>query len=65
MSIAEIIVLGVAVSADAFAVTISNCFVYTGARRRRLILMPIFFWSLPGSDARAGIFRRRSGCGLH
>lgn len=42
MTIAELIVLGVALSADAFAVTISNCFAYAGDYRR-LLLMPVFF----------------------
>lgn len=43
MGLAEIIVLGVALSADAFAVTISNCFIYASERKRRLMLMPIMF----------------------
>lgn len=42
MTIAELIVLGFALSADAFAVTISNCFAYAGDYRR-LLLMPVFF----------------------
>lgn len=43
MTLAEIIVLGIALSADAFAVTISNCFIYATERKRRLMLMPIMF----------------------
>lgn len=43
MGLAEIIVLGIALSADAFAVTISNCFVYASESRRRLMLMPLMF----------------------
>ena len=43
MSVIEMLVLGVALSADAFAVTISNSFVYAGERMRRLALMPLFF----------------------
>lgn len=43
MSLIEIIVLGIALSADAFAVTISNCFVYATESRRKLMLMPIMF----------------------
>lgn len=43
MSTVGIFVLGVALSADAFAVTISNCFVYGEGRRSRLLLMPLFF----------------------
>jgi putative Mn2+ efflux pump MntP len=43
VSVVEVILLGVALSADAFAVTISNCFAYPCERRRRLYLMPLFF----------------------
>lgn len=43
MGLGEIIVLGVALSADAFAVTISNCFVYASERKRKLMLMPVMF----------------------
>lgn len=43
MGLAEVIVLGIALSADAFAVTISNCFIYASERKRRLMLMPIMF----------------------
>lgn len=43
MSLTEIIVLGIALSADAFAVTISNCFVYASESKRRLLLMPLMF----------------------
>lgn len=43
MGIADIIVLGVALSADAFAVTISNSFAYSRETLWRKALMPIFF----------------------
>lgn len=43
MTIFEILLLGLALSADAFSVTISNTFVYARERRRRLLLMPVFF----------------------
>lgn len=43
MGTPEILLLGLALSADAFAVTISNSFVYRGESRLRLALMPIFF----------------------
>lgn len=43
MGLAEVIVLGIALSADAFAVTISNCFIYASERKRKLMLMPIMF----------------------
>jgi putative Mn2+ efflux pump MntP len=39
----EILLLGLALSADAFAVTVSNSFVYQGESRARLALMPVFF----------------------
>lgn len=39
----DILLLGIALSADAFAVTVSNTFVYARERRRRLVLMPLFF----------------------
>lgn len=43
MSAFEILLLGIALSADAFAVTVSNTFVYARERKRKLILMPVFF----------------------
>ncbi|MEE1044653.1 MAG: manganese efflux pump MntP family protein [Olegusella sp.] len=43
MTLFEILLLGLALSADAFSVTISNTFVYANERRRRLLLMPVFF----------------------
>lgn len=43
MSTAEIFIMSVALAVDAFAVTISNCFVYVGEKRSRLLLMPLFF----------------------
>lgn len=43
MSAFEVFLLGLALSADAFAVTVSNTFVYVGESRRRLLLMPLFF----------------------
>lgn len=43
MGLVEIIVLGIALSADAFAVTISNCFIYASESKRRLMLMPLMF----------------------
>lgn len=48
MSFIEIVVLGVALSADAFAVTISNTFVYASESRARLALMPIMFGLFQG-----------------
>lgn len=43
MGLIELIVLGIALSADAFAVTVSNCFVYASERKSKLMLMPIMF----------------------
>ena len=43
MSLFEIVLLGIALSADAFSVTVSNTFVYAHESRRRLMLMPVFF----------------------
>ncbi len=43
MSIVEIVLLGVALSMDAFAVTISNAFCYPNASRARLFALPVAF----------------------
>ena len=43
LSLLEIVVLGLALSADAFSVTISNTFAYRDERISRLALMPVFF----------------------
>lgn len=43
MNLLEIVLLGVALSADAFAVTISNMFAYPDEPRARQALMPILF----------------------
>ncbi|MGO5239508.1 manganese efflux pump MntP [Parolsenella sp. LCP21S3_E11] len=58
MGIVEILVLGVALSADAFAVTISNTFVYTGEAKARLALMPVFFGLFQGLMPLLGYFVR-------
>ena len=54
MGLLEIIVLGVALSADAFAVTISNTFVYASESRSRLMLMPLMFGLFQGFMPVAG-----------
>lgn len=54
MELLEIIVLGVALSADAFAVTISNTFVYASESRSRLMLMPLMFGLFQGLMPVAG-----------
>lgn len=56
MGIVEILVLGVALSADAFAVTISNTFVYAGESKGRLALMPVFFGLFQGLMPMLGYF---------
>lgn len=48
MGIGEVLLLGLALSADAFSVTISNSFVYGSESRRRLMLMPLFFGVFQG-----------------
>ncbi|MFZ2755680.1 MAG: manganese efflux pump MntP family protein [Atopobiaceae bacterium] len=56
MTVLEILVLGVALSADAFAVTISNTFVYCHETKARLALMPVFFGVFQGLMPVAGYF---------
>ena len=48
LGIPEIIIIGLALSMDAFAVTISNTFVYPHASRARLLAMPIVFGVFQG-----------------
>lgn len=56
MTLLEIFVLGIALSADAFAVTISNTFVYCHETRDRLALMPVFFGVFQGLMPVLGYF---------
>ena len=56
MSVVEIIVLGVALAMDAFAVTISNAFCYRGASRARLFVLPIAFGVFQGLMPLLGFF---------
>ena len=56
MGFIEIVVLGVALSADAFAVTISNTFIYASESKARLALMPIMFGLFQGIMPLAGYF---------
>ncbi len=44
----EIIILGIALSMDAFAVTISNMFTYRSTSTKRALLMPLFFGAFQG-----------------
>lgn len=48
VSLIEIIVLGIALAMDAFAVTISNCFAYQGNSRLRSLAQPIAFGLFQG-----------------
>ena len=43
LSLLEIVVLGLSLSADAFSVTISNTFAFRDERISRIALMPVFF----------------------
>lgn len=56
MGLGEILLLGLALSADAFSVTISNSFVYVNERRSRLLLMPLFFGIFQGGMPLLGYF---------
>lgn len=56
MDIFEIILIGVGLSMDAFAVTISNMFVYRNLSRTRMMLMPITFGFFQGIMPLIGCF---------
>lgn len=56
MSIVEIVLLGVALSMDAFAVSISNVFCYKGASRKRLFMLPVAFGVFQAVMPLAGYF---------
>lgn len=56
MSPIEVVAIGLALSADAFAVTISNTFVYCDERRSRLLLQPLFFGAFQGLMPLLGYF---------
>ncbi|MCI1665608.1 MAG: manganese efflux pump MntP family protein [Atopobiaceae bacterium] len=56
MGFAEIVILGLALSCDAFAVTISNTFVYCHETRARLALMPVLFGLFQGLMPLVGYF---------
>lgn len=56
MSIIELVVLGVALAMDAFAVTISNTFVYKDLTLKRKALMPLFFGVFQGLMPLIGFF---------
>lgn len=52
----EIIILGIALSMDAFAVTISNMFSYRAISKKRALLMPVFFGVFQGIMPLLGYF---------
>lgn len=56
MSIIEIVILGVALAMDAFAVTVSNVFCYRGASRARLLMLPVAFGIFQGLMPLLGFF---------
>ncbi len=56
----EIIILGVALSMDAFAVTISNMFTYRSTSFKRALLMPLFFGAFQGIMPLIGYFAGRA-----
>ena len=56
MGIAEIVLLGVALAMDAFAVTVSNTFCYRGASRARLLMLPVAFGAFQALMPLAGYF---------
>lgn len=56
MGIGEVLLLGLALSADAFSVTVSNTFVYANERRSRLLLMPLLFGLFQGGMPLLGFF---------
>ncbi len=56
MGITEIVLLGIALSMDAFAVTISNTFVYQNNSKARALLMPVAFGLFQGLMPCIGFF---------
>lgn len=56
MSVFELILLGVALAMDAFAVTISNTFCYKGAARWRFFMLPVAFGIFQGLMPLLGYF---------
>lgn len=56
MDLVDVIVLGIALSADAFAVTISNSFAYSRESNARKALMPVFFGLFQGIMPLAGYY---------
>lgn len=59
MTLVEIVLLGVALAMDAFAVTISNTFAYMGNSRLRNLAMPVMFGLFQGLMPCIGFFLGR------
>ncbi len=64
VTFAEVVLLGLALSADAFSVTISNTFAYGHERRSRLALMPVLFGLFQGLMPVLGYFLSGIAAGL-
>lgn len=56
MSLVEVVLLGLALSMDAFAVTVSNVFAHRGLSCGRAMLMPVFFGAFQGLMPLLGFF---------
>lgn len=56
MTILDIILIGIALSMDAFAVTISDTFLYPDMGRGRRLLLPLFFGIFQGAMPLLGYF---------
>ncbi len=56
MNIFELLLLGLALSMDAFAVTISNAFAYRGSDKLHCFLMPVFFGMFQAGMTLIGFF---------
>lgn len=56
MQISAMLVLGIALAMDAFAVTVSNSIAFAGETRRRLFLMPVLFGLFQGLMPLLGYF---------
>ena len=56
MGILDVLVMGLALSADAFAVTISDAFAYRDERRSRMLMLPVAFGVFQGLMPTLGYF---------
>ena len=56
MSFVELVILGMALAMDAFAITISNMFGYKGLTKRHMALMVLFFGVFQGLMPLIGFF---------